>query len=310
MKKVVSSEVWKKLIILGQKQGSIRLEDLAPEMHLAPEETLLFIRQVFPEGTGVEVYHKDNECWIDFKSDSIQYMLPLSPAEWIHLHEILSVSNCIENKATHSLRKKITEDGPVKVVMELLNQLELWDQELSEAQQIILNGLEKGIFEKHLINLMTHEERTYSLRPSKVVHLEGLLSLIAEDSEDNCLIVVPLKDIKWIDTLQINVRSRVSEFEIDEFITAIRSMSEKETRLILKIYDHQSINLFPDHQFLGKPCMVTNPYGDLIWAAYVEPCDSLYEWIMSLGKNVEILDPVKFKEEYLFYCEEKMRKVA
>jgi predicted DNA-binding transcriptional regulator YafY len=310
MKKVVSSEIWKNLMVLGERQGSIRLSDLAQEMQLGTDETLGFMREVFPPGTGVEVYHKDNECWIDFNSSAIQYMLPLSPAEWIQLHQILLTYKSIETPVTYSLRKKMTDNGPIKVVMELLNQLELWDQELTEIQQRMIQELEEGIREKHLISLKTNEEKCYQLHPCKVLHLEGQLSLIAEDFEDHCLIVVPLKEMRSLETVQKNLSPKVTSFEIEEFITAVRAMNEKETRLILKIHDPQSINLFPDHHFLGKPCMVTNPNGELIWAAYVEPCESLYEWLMTLGKNVEILDPINFKEEYLMYCEEKLRKVA
>jgi predicted DNA-binding transcriptional regulator YafY len=194
--------------------------------------------------------------------------------------------------------------------MELLNQLELWDQELTEVQQIMIKDLETAIFERDLIALWTKEEKQYNLHPWKVVHLEGQLSLIAEDSQDHCLIVVPMKDVKEFKSIPTTSSPKVSPFEVEEFIMAIRSMNEKETRLILKIHDPQSTNLFPDHHFLGKPCMITNPNGDLIWAAYVEPCEALYEWLMTLGKKVEILDPVNFKQEYLDYCEEKLRKVA
>lgn len=119
-----------------------------------------------------------------------------------------------------------------------------------------------------------------------------------------------MKNVKKFESLPSLSLPKVTTFEVEEFITAIRAMNERETRLVLKIHDPQSTNLFPDHHFLGKPCMITNPNGDLIWAAYVEPCDALYEWLMTLGKNVEILDPIKFKEEYLIYCEEKLRKIA
>lgn len=310
MKKAVSSDIWKKLMVLGEKQGSIKLTDLALEMKLGPEETLGFLRQIFPAGTGMEVYHKENECWVDIRSEAIQYMLPLSPAEWIALHQILSSHKSVESPVTYSLKKKVTENGPTKVVMELLNQLELWDQELTENQQTMIKELEAGVHEKHLICLRTGEGKCYNVYPCKVLHMEGQLSLIAEDSEDHCLAVIPLKEIKTMEVLQKNIQPKVTPYEVEEFIMAVRAMNEKETRLILKIHDPQSINLFPDHHFLGKPCMITNPNGDLIWAAYVEPCESLYEWLMSLGKNVEILDPIRFKEEYLMYCEEKLRKIA
>ena len=310
MKKTATPEIWKKLMVLGEKQGAIKLSDLAQEMGLAEEETLGFLRQIFPVGIGVEIYQKDSECWVDIKSESMQYMLPLSPAEWIALHQIMSNHKSIESAVTYSLKKKVTENGPIKVVMELLNQLELWDQELNDFQQKMVSQIEAAIGEKQLVSLTTTENKQYSVYPCKVLHLEGHLSLIAEDSQDHCLLVVGLHELKSFEKIVSSSLPKVTPFEVDEFITAIRAMNEKETRLILKIHDPQSSNLFPDHHFLGKPCMITNPNGDLIWAAYVEPCEALYEWLMTLGKNVEILDPIKFKDEYLMYCEEKLRKVA
>jgi hypothetical protein len=146
--------------------------------------------------------------------------------------------------------------------------------------------------------------------PAKIIHLEGKLSIIAEDANDHCLVVLSINDVKDISTMEAMSVPQLACFEVDDFVAAIRSMNEKETRLILKIHDPQSVNLFPDHHFLGKPCMVTNPNGDLIWAAYVEPCESLYEWMISLGENVEILDPLNFKKEFITYCEEKLKKVA
>lgn len=300
----------KKLMVLGEKQGAIKLTDFAREMGLGDDEALGFLRQVFPVGIGVEVYHKDNECWVDINGEAIQYMLPLSPGEWMALHKVLSEHKKVDSPVLYSLKKKVTENGPIKVVMELLNQLELWDQELSEVQQKMVKELEAAIHQKQLINLKTKEDKTYNVHPCKVLHLEGHLSLIAEDSQDHCLLVVPMKDVQEFESVHSTSTSKVTPFEVEEFIMAIRSMNEKETRLILKIHDPQSTNLFPDHHFLGKPCMITNPNGDLIWAAYVEPCEALYEWLMTLGKNVEILDPIKFKQEFLDYCEEKLRKVA
>lgn len=310
MKNANDPEMLRKLMVLGEKQGAIKLSDLAQEMGLGEDEALGFLRQVFPVGIGVEVYHENNECWVDINGEAIQYMLPLSPGEWIALHQILSQHKKVDSPVLYSLKKKVTENGPIKVVMELLNQLELWDQELSEVQQMMVKELESAIHDKHLISLVTKEDKTYTLHPCKVLHLEGHLSLIAEDSQDHCLLVVPMKDVKEFKAVPSTSVSKVAPFEVEEFIQAIRSMNEKETRLILKIHDPQSTNLFPDHHFLGKPCMITNPNGDLIWAAYVEPCEALYEWLMTLGKNVEILDPIKFKQEYLDYCEEKLRKVA
>lgn len=310
MKKAPESQILKKLMILGDKQGSIRLKDLAQEMVLGEEETLGFLRQVFPVGIGIEVYHQDNECWVDIKGDSIQYMLPLNPGEWIQLQHMLSTYKGNETVQTTSLKRKVTENGPIKVVMELLHQLEYWDQELNETQQKLVQTIEKAIDEKLMMGIKTTESKKYLIHPCKILHLEGNLSLIAEDSQDHCLVILPLKDLDTLELIHSTQTSKVTSFEVEEFITAIRAMNERETRLILKIHDPQNTNLFPDHHFLGKPCMITNPNGDLIWAAYVEPCEALFDWLLTLGRNVEILDPIKFKEEFLMYCEEKMRKIA
>ncbi len=309
----VNPEAFKKLLVIGEKQGTISLKDLSLEMGLTPEDTLVFLRQIFPGGIGAEVYTKDEMCMVDIDANAIQYMLPLSPAEWMGLHQVLSQmtsSQCLKNPALNSLKKKVTENGPIKAVMELLNQLEHWDLQLNELQQSFVTKLDEAVTKKQLVSLTTTQEKTYQVFPCKILHLEGKLSMIAEDANDHCLVVLSINELQEVCVLESTSEPRVAAFEIEEFIVAIRSMSEKETRLILKIHDPQSVNLFPDHHFLGKPCMITNPNGDLIWAAYVEPCDDLFEWLLTLGANVEILDPGKFKDEFLMYCEEKLRKVA
>lgn len=309
----LSPEVMKKLMIIGEKQGTISLENLSHEMGLSAEEALIFLRQVFPNGAGVEIYTRNNQCLVDIDANALQYMLPLSPGEWLSLHQLLTQVGPTQMQkypALSSLKKKMVECGPVKAVMELLNQLEAWDVELNERQQKSVTILDEAVALKGAVSLTTTSSKKYQVFPWKIIHLEGQLSMVAEDLSDHCLLVIPVNELIEVTALETTTSAKVSNFEVDEFIAAIRSMSEKETRLILKIHDPQSVNLFPDHHFLGKPCMITNPNGDLIWAAYVEACDDLFEWLLSLGGNVEILDPTNFKDDFLTYCEEKLRKVA
>ena len=300
-------EALKKLMIVGEKQGTISLKDLSSEIGLSPEDTLVFLRQIFPDGSGAEIYTSGNECMVDLNANAIQYMLPLSPSEWIGLHELVKDQ---KNPALNSLKMKITENGPIKAVMELLNQLDQWDMQISDKHQELVKNLDEMASKKCLIAIMTTSGKAYQLFPCKIIHLEGQLSMIAEDANDHCLLVMGLKEIKEFYLLEAQIAPQVASFEVDEFIVAIRAMNEKETRLILKIHDPHSVNLFPDHHFLGKPCMITNPNGDLIWAAYVEPGEDLFEWIITLGANVEVIDPVQFKDEFLRYCKEKVSKVA
>ncbi len=308
----ITEKAWRKFTLLGQEERTMKLSDLALELSLTAQETQSFLEAVFPIGIGSEVFEQENEKWVKIEPESIHYLLPLAPLEWIELQHVLSVS---EQSATNkfvfsSLQKKVSENGPIKVVMEVLNQLELWDQECSDKHQEMIKVLDAAAQEKKLVQMTSVENKVYCMFPCRVIHLEGKLSLIAEDSQDHCLTVIALHELEKVENLHSTSIPKVSLFEIEEFIGAIRSMSEKETRLILKIHDHQSVNLFPDHQFLGKPCMITNPNGDLIWAAYVEPCEALFDWLMSLGRNVEIMDPVNFKQDYLSYCEEKLNKIA
>ena len=313
MKKVQAaqdSDIWKKLMVLGQKQGSMKLTDLACEMGLNESDALSFIRQAFPEGAGLEVYFQDEEHWVDINAEAIQYMLPLSPEEWMEMHKLLEAKHKTVTPALMSLRKKIIENAPVKTLMRIMGKLDHWGHELNEKEQGMIGLLELSIVEKNIVRVVTAEKKSYSIFPCKVLHMEGELSLIAEDTQDHCLLILPLNALTFAEPLPGTSQPKMTEFEIEEFITAIRAMNEKETRLILKIHDPVAVNLFPHHHFLGKPCMITNPNGDLIWAAYVEPGPDLYDWLISLGRHVEILDPIKFKEEYLTYCEEKLRNVA
>jgi hypothetical protein len=303
---------WQKLMVLGQKQGAMKLKDLAQEIGLGEEETIAFIRELFPSGGGLEIYQQQQECWVDIDAESLQYMLPLTPGEWMELYRVLQLAQTQLPPAEQfkSLKRKVLENGPVNLMMDLLQHLEQWDEKLTEQQQAMLKQLEAAAQEKTCLRLTTNEHKSYRLYCLKILHLEGQLSLIAEDAQDHCLMVLPLREMLALEALESGSGSRVSPYEIEEFIAAIRAMSERETRLILKIHDPQSVNLFPNYHFLGKPCMITNPEGDLIWAAYVEPCDGLFEWLIELDTNVEILDPLTFKEQYLAYCKEKLRKIA
>ena len=265
-----AANTWKKLIVLGQKQGSIRLSDLSQEIGLGEEETLVFLRQVFPVGIGVEIYHQDSQCWVDIDASAIQYMLPLSPAEWMQLQQVISLVEPREvsnPEIYNSLKKKVTDNGPIKVVMELLQQLEIWDQQLSEGQQAMISQLDQAVSIRGLLKMTTNDSKEYFVYPCRVLHLEGKLSVVAEDSRDHCLSIISLSEVHSLTPIQTAGAPKVSGFEVEEFISAVRAMNEKETRLILKIHEPGSLNLFPDHHFLGKPCMVTNPNGDLIWTA-------------------------------------------
>jgi len=297
---------------LGNFQGALKVTDLSAQLGLSEHETLIFLKELFPAGVGAEVYQKNHEYWVDLDAKSLEYMLPLSPSEWICLKEMItSNDHQIRDLNIHqSLKKKILENGPLQAIMNLLSQLERREEQLNEVHRNYVKLAEEASVSKRILELTLNEEKKYTVYPCRILHLEGQLSLICEGVFDHSLSVFTFNAIKGIRMLEACSKSRLTNFEIEEFISALRAMGDKETRLILKIYNPQSVNLFPQYHFLGKPCMVTNPNGDLIWAAYVEACEPLYDWLLSLGSAVEILDPNMFKSDFLRYCEEKLKKMA
>lgn len=308
----LDAKAWNKLKVLGAQQGAMKMKDLSHELNLGIEETHAFLRQVFPDGKGAVVYENEGECWVDFSAGSLQYMLPVSPAEWVLLQSLIEKAPVTtwEDPSFESLKKKLQDNTPLHSMMQILNQIESWDHELSLADQNLVHLLDEAVATHQVLSVTTSEDKQYTVFACKILHLEGHLTMISEDATDHCLMVIPLHSIHKCEAVAKSCSPRVTNFEIEEFINAVRAMNEKETRLILKIYNPQAVNLFPDHHFLGKPCMVTNPEGDLIWAAYVEPGQDLFDWVYSLAHHVEILDPTNFKEQYFAYLEDKMRKIA
>lgn len=291
MKLTLNRDLGQKLELLKNKKEAPKLSELAKELQLEVSEVVDLLRE-------------------ELFDDEERYSLSMTPKEWVGLYKILTEKNKVDVETKEFFKSKILLNGPIKVVMDLLSQLEQWDQEANEVVGTLVKNLEPLIKNSKAISFETISGEERSVIPLRIIHLEGELTLIGEDTEDHSLSIHPIKTFECFKERNEVFAKEASHFEIEEFIAAIRKMNEKETRLILKIHEPQAVNVYPEHHFLGKPCMVNNQKGDLIWAAYVEPCDALFEWLLALGVKVEILDPTSFKEKFLEYCREKMRKIA
>ncbi|MBT3981351.1 MAG: WYL domain-containing protein [Bacteriovoracaceae bacterium] len=175
----------------------------------------------------------------------------------------------------------------------------------------IIDGIEKSIVWKNIIEVKLKNREYLKYLPHKLVHLEGQLNLIAEDTKDQCLVNFSVPIIEKLEILdRVDYQAKFSSIEIEGFIGGIRSVTGNEIRLVLKIKNHYSGSLNPPYHFLGAPYRVTNSDGEVIWAASVEPCENLFEWLYMLGDCVEILDPSSFKEEFIEFLESKKLKSA
>lgn len=304
-----SIKSWKKLLTVFQQKNPVSLKKLAGELKQSEDETMSFVKQVFAK-TPMKTLKKDDGIWLDKGIDIENRSLPLTSAEWILLQQLLSQHDQEGLSSLDELAKKVMDLSPVKIDLELLHEISAWDEQFDGSLKELARKLDTTIADRKMAKIIKNDEKEHVVFPQKILHLEGSLCLIAEDENDHSLISFHLNEIHSIEILLSKKVQQKTNFEIEEFIAALRSMGDKETRLILKIHNPEEVNLFPEHHFLGKPCMITNSNGDLIWAAYVEPCEALFEWLSMLGKSVEILDPLRFKQEYLAYCEEKLRKIA
>lgn len=181
---------------------------------------------------------------------------------------------------------------------------------LDRAAEKRLATLEECILNHEVVGVERTGHGPQTIVPCKLVHLEGKLTLIGEECASHCLVAIPLVEMVRLKPMGEFTPSRMVAFEVTEFIRALREMGESETRLILKIKDPGSFTATPHHEFLRNTTIITNPEGELIWAAYVEPSPDLYEWLLEMGTQVEILDPPSFLQDFVAYREAKSSKVA
>lgn len=180
---------------------------------------------------------------------------------------------------------------------------------IGEKNPELLHFIEDSILDKKCIRLKLLE-KSMIVYPHRVVYLEGKLSLVAEDTQDKCLVNISLDQIQNLYEDSYERKPIYSKFEIAEFIQGLRNVTESEVRLVLKVYSYEKFDPKLEHHFLGNPCMITNSQGEAIWAASIEPNDQLFQWLENLGADVEILDPIDIKKQFLKYCENKLKKIA
>jgi predicted DNA-binding transcriptional regulator YafY len=179
-----------------------------------------------------------------------------------------------------------------------------------EVNEKLVATIEKAESEKDIIEIVFHNEKKVEVYPHRIVHLDGDISLICEDKFDKSIVHFFLKDVKEATINSTDYHPTFTSIEIDDFINSLRAISETEIRLILKMHGENKSIDNPNFQHLGNPCLITNPKGEMIWAASVEPSEALMEWLYQQGSEVEILDPASFRAEFLQYCEAKLKKSA
>lgn len=141
--------------------------------------------------------------------------------------------------------------------------------------------------------------------PHRLVFLDGVLCVVGESVSDKVLLYFGIEDVKSVDEFKVDYKPNLSQIEVNEFICHLRLINGKEERLVLKVYSQYEADLLPSHHFLGNPFVTSNTEGDMIWAATIEMCDDVFQWLYSMRDRVEILDPGHIRKEFSHYCELK-----
>lgn len=144
--------------------------------------------------------------------------------------------------------------------------------------------------------------------PHRLVFLDGVLCVAGENVADKSLVYFGVEDIASIEELSLSYEPNLSQIEVSEFIGHLRLINGKEERLVLKIYSQDQADLLPAHHYLGNPFVTSGADGDLIWAATIEMCDDIFQWLYMMRDRVEVLDPGHVRKEFAHFCELKKEK--
>ncbi len=163
--------------------------------------------------------------------------------------------------------------------------------------------IDHHICHKKLMKLSFTNANECEILPHRQVYLDGVLCVVGESIKDKALCYFSVEKISEIEDCLINYEANLSQIEINEFIGHLRLVNGKEERLVLKIYSQEEAELLPQHHYLGNPFITSNTEGDMIWAATIEMCDDVFQWLYKMKDRVEILDPGHVRKEFAHYCE-------
>lgn len=305
----LNANLWKKLTKLTEMELDKPWQDVADDLGLPHSQALRLMVSVqeakqamlSESGTDDEVF----QAW--------------SLGEWCQLVHILEEQ--VQGAQTEMKRmvipllKQCRQHPAYSIYLQLRQSCQesiagKFEESLDDAGERRLRVLEECVLTHELVGIERPGCEDQTVIPCKLIHLEGKMTLIGEVANTHCMVAIALSDMKRIKPMGEFNHSRMVSFEVTEFVRALREMGESETRLILKIKDPSNFTATPRYEFLRNTAIITNPEGEVIWASYVEPSAELYEWLLEMGPQVEILDPPSFMQEFAAYREEKSRRIA
>ena len=321
---------WKGISFLTELENEISVTDACLELEVSEEMLFHYVHFIKQVNFGLNIVDNGDSVMLVPPKDKPVINVNFTLSEWLAFQAHFPLLEAYAGKPFHiQLRHKLAlmeqrhksydlfDSGRV---FEMLKQNQSKGLvEIIEGEEVafekVADKLEFSIIDKSIVNLTFQNSKRISVFPHRLVHIEGGLSLIGEEVKDRTLVCIAVSEITSVDiSLTDKYRPVFTMIELDDFITSLREINENEVRLVLKVHNPENFNNSPPHHFLRNPYVVTNPEGDTIWAASVEACEDLFDWILEHGETIEILDPHDFKMQYLEYCEnlleDEQKKVA
>ncbi len=311
-------EIIKYLIELDHKKN---FEDICNDLDISGRQLNSFVSFLKEVSYELDHYTDGDERQLCPPTEKPKITLEFNILEWLQFQAHFPSLSACEGKPYHEeFVAKLSEAEQENNQYDLFTPMQTLDGIMQmQAPKAVESGMvpkneiisfiEESIIEEDILNIQMRE-KNFMVYPRKIVFLDGELSLVAEGLNDKCLLNISIDSITQVHEEDVEWTPQFSKLEIEDFVSSIRAISENEIRLVLKVYNREHFDNGVPHHHFDRPCMFTNPDGDFIWAASIEPTEEIHEWLSELGTDIEILDPIDFKKEFLNYCEGKLKKLA
>lgn len=302
---IFNDEFWKIISYLDQINGKIDARVMMDELNIGEKDlidVLTFLGH-FDMGVSLEM---ENMIPVIHREESKPIVFELSFCEWMALQAHFPLFDKYKDKEfSRELRKKLSVVEKENENTSFFDAMESWavlkkaTSSGGKEEGIFVEQIEKAFHGRLLLDIKLEKGTLLELYPHRMVYFDGRLNLIGEETGIDVLFFFPIRDIESLDSkLNTDYRANFSRLEIHDFVSAIRTVTGNEERLVLKISDPDELNLERAHHFISNPYVTSNSQGDIIWAANVEACDNLYEWLNSIDQHIEVLDPLSIKEGF------------
>lgn len=303
MQLILNDTFWKFLVSLEELKEKKDKAMFCASLNI--DEASLVLFQGFLN--RFDVICASDDAFIYPLKDKCRIKMEFSLSEWLALQASFHIEHG-QNNLKHYYHSII--QNKLMVAQKAFKQFSLYRKpadvvvKLSEMENL-KKKIDHVICYKKPVSIEFLNNKSCMIFPHRLVFIDGLLCVVGESIDDKTLVYFGVEDIKDARNLDCEYEPNLSPIEINDFICHLRLINGKEERLVLKIYSQHETDLLPSYHFLGNPFITSNTEGDMIWAASLEICDDLFQWLYNMKDRSEVLDPGHVRKEFALYCEIK-----